>query len=143
MPDQARETVIESGTEFEGSIQSECPITLSGKLEGQVSAPMLTVTASGSARGEIRVSKLVAHGEISGEIDADEVRIAGRVSDQTVIRARTLEVALSRPQGGFEVTFGTCELHVGDESRRRIEQREEDVETVAAPRARQEVEPRA
>ncbi len=141
MPEM-KETVIENGTELEGSIHSECPVTLSGKLEGQVSAPMLTVTASGSARGEIKVSKLVAHGEISGEIEADEVQLGGRVSDQTVIRARTLEVALSRPQGGFQVTFGTCELHVGDPDKRRTGQHEEETESMSAVRAQREREPR-
>ena len=140
MPEQMKETVIESGTELEGSIRSECPITLAGKLEGRVSAPRLTVTASGSAKGEIKVSKLVTQGEISGEIEADEVQLAGRVSDQTVIRARSLEVEMSRPQGGFLVTFGTCELHVGDESRRGAEP--EQTETVSAPLAQRQREPR-
>jgi len=36
------------------------------------------------------------------------------VRDNTVIRARTLEVSLSRSSGQMEVVFGQCELSVGD-----------------------------
>ena len=32
-----------------------------------------------------------------------------------MIRARTLEVSLSRDDGGIEVLFGECELNIGDE----------------------------
>ena len=122
MPEPTKHTIIESGTELEGSIKSECAITLSGKLEGKVSAPELTVTPSGALHGQIKVSQLKAQGEVSGEIEADNVELSGRVSDQTVIRARTLEVMLTQPQGRLLVTFGTCELNVGDKPPRSAEE---------------------
>ena len=48
-----KQTILEDGTEFDGSIKSKCPITVSGKLKGEVSAPSLTVTKSGSVHGQV------------------------------------------------------------------------------------------
>ena len=123
MADQTKQTIIESGTEFDGSVKSECSITLSGRLKGQVSAPSLTVTPSGSVSGQVKVSRLKAEGEVSGEIEAEAVELSGRVNDQTVIRAKSLEVMLTQAQGGLQVTFGNCELNVGDPKARGGEDR--------------------
>ena len=121
MSDNEKQTVIENGTEFDGSIRSDCAITLSGKVKGQVSAPTLTVTPSGSVKGQVKVARLKAQGEVAGEIEAEAVELSGRVSDQTVIRAKTLEVTLTQPQGGMQVTFGNCDLKVGDPKARMDE----------------------
>ena len=106
-------TIIESGTEFDGTIKSQCGITLSGTLKGQISAPSLTVTATGSVNGKVNVAQLKAQGSVSGEIEAEAVELSGRVSDQTVIRAKTLEVMLTQPSGGLQVTArsGSEEVH--------------------------------
>ena len=121
MADSSKQTVIENGTEFDGTMKSDCPISLSGKLKGQVAAPALTVTPSGSVHGKVKVSQLKAQGEVSGEIEAESVELSGRVSDQTVIRAKTLEVMLTQAQGGLQVTFGNCELQVGEKQARTEE----------------------
>ncbi len=123
MPEQNKQTVIESGTEFDGAIKSDCPITLSGKVKGQVTAPSLTVTSSGTVHGQVKVSRLKAQGEVSGEIEAEAVELSGRVNNQTVIRAKTLEVMLTQPNGGLQVTFGNCELQVGDATARSTDNR--------------------
>ena len=114
MSDNSKKTVIESGTEFEGSIRSECGITLSGKAKGKLSAPSLTVTSSGTVSGQVKVQRLESEGEISGEIEAQAVQLSGKVSDDTVIKAKTLEVKLEQPDGGLRVAFGNCKLQVGE-----------------------------
>jgi cytoskeletal protein CcmA (bactofilin family) len=119
-----KRTILEDGTEFDGSIKSKCPITVSGKLRGEVSAPSLTVTQSGSVHGQVKVSQLKSQGEISGEIDAESVELSGRVNDQTTIRATTLEVMLNQAGSGnkLQVTFGNCELQVGERAAKTTEQ---------------------
>lgn len=114
MAENTKQTIIESGTEFDGSLKSQCAVVLSGNLKGQVSAPSLTVTPTGSVHGQVKVQQLKAQGAVSGEIEAEAVELSGRVSDQTVIRAKTLEVMLTQPSGGLQVTFGNCELNIGD-----------------------------
>jgi cytoskeletal protein CcmA (bactofilin family) len=111
-----RQTVLEEGTEFEGSIRSQCPITVSGTLKGDIAAPSLTITLSGSVHGQVKVSNLKSEGEIAGEIDAESVELSGHVSDETTIRASSLQVKLSQngSSGKLQVTFGSCDLHVGD-----------------------------
>jgi cytoskeletal protein CcmA (bactofilin family) len=117
MSDSPKQTILEDGTEFDGSVKSKCPITVSGKLKGEVSAPALTITASGSVHGQVKVSHLKSQGELSGEIDAENVELAGKVNDQTTIRATSLEVTLNQPGNKLQVTFGNCELLVGDKAK--------------------------
>ena len=44
-----RHTVVEEGTEFKGALTSSCPIDVRGRIEGEVSTPALTVSATGAA----------------------------------------------------------------------------------------------
>ena len=110
-----KQTVLEEGTEIEGSIRSQCPITVSGILKGDIAAPSLTITLSGSVHGQVKVSNFKSEGEIAGEIDAESVELSGHVGDQTTIRASSLQAKLSQNGSNqkLQVTFGNCDLHVG------------------------------
>lgn len=107
-------TVVEDGTEFRGSMYSSCAVLVRGKIAGDVSSPSLAVTSTGTVSGRVKVTTLTSEGELAGEIDAEVVSLAGRVSDGTVIRAKTLEARLSS-EGGMTVSFGDARLEVGDE----------------------------
>jgi cytoskeletal protein CcmA (bactofilin family) len=109
----ARLTVVEEGTEFTGSMSSSCPVVVKGGVSGELSTPALTVTPTGTVSGRVRVGTLVSHGLVAGEIDADQVSLAGQVADATVLRARTLDVKLES-DGKMTVTFGQARLEVGD-----------------------------
>ncbi len=111
----ARHTVVEEGTEFKGTLSSTCPIDVRGRIEGDLATPALTVSASGAVHGKAKVGAVRSEGELSGEFDADSVELAGTVRDNTVIRARSLEVKLASSKGKLQVMFGECELMVGDE----------------------------
>jgi len=113
MSENTKQTIIAKGTEFDGAIKSDCGITLSGKLKGDISAPSLTVESSGSVNGRVEVTDLESEGEVTGQIIAENVRLAGRVGNKTVILASTLEVKISQPNEGLQVSFGDCELQVG------------------------------
>jgi cytoskeletal protein CcmA (bactofilin family) len=115
-PTQAERTVIARGTEFEGSVVSSCGVTLDGKLRGKLRAPSLVLNATGTVDGEVEVEELSSSGSLAGRIKAKTVQLSGRVNDSTVIRAETLEVKLSQPGSGMQVSFGNCELKVGDVS---------------------------
>lgn len=108
-----KRTLVEEGTELKGTITSSVPIVVMGKVEGEVSGPEIEVTASGVVAGRVKVKQLRSSGELAGEVDADAVKISGRVRDKTVIRARTFEVSLNHK--AMEVVFGDCELAIGDE----------------------------
>jgi cytoskeletal protein CcmA (bactofilin family) len=109
-----KKTLVEQGTHFKGSFSSSCPVEVRGVVEGDVQAPALTVSAEGAVKGKVRVSDLRSDGELAGEFDADVVRLAGTVRDNTVIRAKSLEVKLAPERGRMQVIFGECELEVGD-----------------------------
>jgi len=110
-----RLTVVEEGTEFRGTMTSSCAVIVKGRIEGQLTGPALTVTPSGSVSGKITVATLASQGEIAGELEAEHAHLAGKVADNTVVRARTLEVKLTS-EGRMTVTFGhDARLDVGDE----------------------------
>ncbi len=109
-----KQTLIEEGTSFKGSMSSSCPILVRGRIEGDVESPSLSVSPSGAVQGKAKVVQLRSEGELAGEFDADTVQLWAVVHDNTVIRAKTLEVKLESGQGKMQVTFGECELSVGD-----------------------------
>jgi cytoskeletal protein CcmA (bactofilin family) len=109
-----KKTLVEEGTQFKGSLSSNCPVVVRGRIEGEVAAPSLTVSASGAVHGKVKVDELRSQGEISGEFDADIVQLSGGVKDNTIIRAKSLEVKLAPPNGKLQVVFGECTLDVGE-----------------------------
>jgi cytoskeletal protein CcmA (bactofilin family) len=115
---QGRKTLVEEGTSFKGSLSSTCPVEVKGRVEGDVTAPALSVSASGSVHGKVKVGEMQSHGELSGEFDADVVQLQGSVKDRTIIRAKSLEVKLSPAEGKMQVVFGECQLEVGSEAAR-------------------------
>lgn len=114
-PAAGKKTLVEEGTEFRGSMTSNCPVVVSGKVDGEINAPSLTVSGSGIVHGKVRVAEIHSEGEVAGEFDAEKITLSGRVSNNTVIRARSLEVNLVGDKNKLQVTFGDCMLEVGDE----------------------------
>lgn len=125
-----KRTIIEDGSELRGSLTSSCAVTVRGRIDGEIETPSLTVSPSGTVHGRAKVGQVESEGEISGEFEADVVRLAGSVKDNSVIRARTLEV--SKP-----VTFGNCELNVGEEpvDPKSVERRRRQRNSVQPPAA--------
>jgi cytoskeletal protein CcmA (bactofilin family) len=109
-----RKTLVEEGTQFRGSLSSNCPVIVRGRIEGDVQAPSLMVSATGAVHGKVKVDEMRSQGELAGEFDADIVQLSGTVKDNTIIRARSLEVKLSPASGKMQVVFGDCTLDVGD-----------------------------
>jgi len=91
------------------------PIVVKGKIEGDVSAPSLMVSSSGAVHGKVKVVQMHSQGELSGEFDADVVQLSGVVKDNTIVRAKSLEVKLDGQGSKMQVVFGECVLDVGVE----------------------------
>jgi cytoskeletal protein CcmA (bactofilin family) len=109
-----KQTLVEEGTQFKGALQSTCSVVVRGRVEGELTAPSLTVSPTGAVKGNVKVGDLRSQGEIAGEFDADSVSLSGVVKDNTVIRAKTLEVKLAPASGKMQVIFGECALEVGE-----------------------------
>jgi cytoskeletal protein CcmA (bactofilin family) len=113
--DQNRQTTVEEGTQFKGTLSSTCPVVVRGVLDGDIKAPSLTVAPSGMVTGNVRAQSIRSEGVLAGNVDADDVSLSGSVRSDTVIRAKTLEVKLKADKQKLEVTFGECILEVGDD----------------------------
>jgi cytoskeletal protein CcmA (bactofilin family) len=110
----AKQTLIEDDTEFKGKLSSKCPVVVKGSVDGEIAGPSLHVSSTGSVTGHVKVTELRSEGTIGGEFDAENIHLAGTVKSNTVIRARSLEVKLAPQNGRLQVTFGECELSVGE-----------------------------
>lgn len=113
-----KRTLVEEGTTFKGSLSSTCPIFVKGGVEGDIQAPSLTVATTGTVSGKVKAGELKSEGSLAGEFDVDKVQLSGSVKDNTIIRAKSLEVKLSVPNSKMQVVFGECELEVGDQPTR-------------------------
>jgi cytoskeletal protein CcmA (bactofilin family) len=107
-----KRTIVEEGTRFKGTLSSSCPVDVRGRVDGEIETPALTVSASGAVHGQAKVGSVRSDGELSGEFDADTVQLSGTVRDNTVIRARALDVKLSSERGKLQVIFGEAEQPV-------------------------------
>lgn len=113
-----KRTLVEEGTTFKGSLSSTCPIFVKGGVEGDIQAPSLTVATSGTVSGKVKAGELKSEGAIAGEFDVEKIQLSGSVKDNTVIRAKSLEVKLAVASTKMQVVFGECELEVGDQPMR-------------------------
>jgi cytoskeletal protein CcmA (bactofilin family) len=111
---KGKQTVVEEGTHFRGSLTSTCPIVVNGRIEGDVETPGLFVSATGSVKGRVKVGEVQSQGEIEGDFDAETIRLAGRVKDKTVLRAKVLEVQLASEGSKMQMVFGETELSIGE-----------------------------
>ncbi len=118
MPTEAsktvKQTLVDEGTELKGNLKSACAVVVNGTVDGEIEAPEITITKSGSVLGSIKAKKLRSQGTLSGNVEADDVFISGSVRSNTVIKAKSLEAKLGSERGQLEITFGECKLEVGD-----------------------------
>lgn len=113
-----KQTLVEEGTEFKGTLKSSCAVVVNGTIDGEVDAPEITITRSGAVLGAIKAKKVKSQGTLSGNVDAGDVFLSGSVRSNTVIKAKSLEVKLgSSDKGQLEVTFGDCNIEVGEAPR--------------------------
>ena len=118
-----KQTLVEEGTELKGTLKSSCQVVVNGKIDGQIEAPSLTVTTTGTVLGTVRAQKLRSEGTLAGDIDADDVYLSGTVRSNTMIRAKKLEVKLGTERGKLEVSFGECMVEVGEDPAHVAEQK--------------------
>lgn len=111
-----KQTTVEEGTQFKGTLQSTCRVVVRGVVDGELNAPDIVVAECGSVTGSVKAQSLQSSGVLAGRIDVDDVVLSGSVKNDTVIRAKTLEVKLQQSdEGKLEVRFGECLLEVGDD----------------------------
>lgn len=117
MPIEAKtpkQTLIEEGTEFKGTLKSSCPVVINGAIDGEVDAPEITVARAGTVAGSLKATKLRSQGTLSGKVEASDVFLSGAVRSNTSIKAKRLEVKLGSEQAQIEVNFGECSLELGE-----------------------------
>jgi cytoskeletal protein CcmA (bactofilin family) len=103
---EEKRTLVEEGTRFKGSLTSQCPIVVHGSIEGDVNGTAISVSATGSISGKISAGAFKSEGKIGGEFDVETAELAGSVEKNTVIRATSLNLKLTAPDGKLQLAFG-------------------------------------
>ena len=112
-----KQTVIEAGSEFKGTLKSSCAVVVNGTVDGQVDAPSLSVANTGKIHGTIKTKTLRSQGTLSASVDAEEVFLSGAIRSKTVIKTRRLEMKLaSSNDSQLEVHFAASVLETSDVS---------------------------
>lgn len=102
---QRKQTLVNEGTEFRGEMKSQGDVLVQGTLSGALEAPEIQVARTGVVLGKLQATKLRSEGTVAGEIDADDVFLAGSVGSETRIRTHRLEMKLNSEEGKLELTF--------------------------------------
>lgn len=103
-----KQTLVEEGTRFKGSLTSTCPIVVQGSIEGDVDGPAVTIRPTGVVSGKTAASALKSEGKIAGTFDVETAEIAGTVAKDTVLRASAIDLKLSVDTGKIQLAFGTA-----------------------------------
>lgn len=105
---QPKQTLVEEGTKFKGSLTSTCPVLVRGTVEGGLEGPAVTVSATGSISGRVEAGSVSSDGKVAGELEVDSARIAGAIAHGTVVRASSLDVKLTAEGNNrLQLTFGS------------------------------------
>lgn len=112
---EPKQTTVEEGTQFNGTLSSTCQVIVRGQVDGDLIAPSVTISETGTVTGNVKAQTIQAAGVLGGRVDAEEIFLSGSVRSNTVIRAKSLEVKLRGNQKKLEVTFGECMLEIGDD----------------------------
>jgi cytoskeletal protein CcmA (bactofilin family) len=105
-------TLVEDGSEVRGTLTSRCPVVVQGLVEGDLNAPTITVTDTGTTKGQLRAGRIDSQGTVGGDLTAEVITLAGVVERETVIRAKSLEVRLAS-EGVQGAIFTSCQIEVG------------------------------
>lgn len=82
----AKDTTIKGDLEFAGTLIVE------GYLESQIKGIEMTIQKSGRINGTIKVRALNCHGQVEGDIHADNVVIHGDAVVSGAVHATTLQI---------------------------------------------------
>jgi cytoskeletal protein CcmA (bactofilin family) len=99
-------TIVQEGTRFRGDFTSTCPIIVNGQIEGDVKAPAVTVTNSGTLQGTVEAKTIACRGTVSGVLEADTIELSGTIARNTVVRAQRLKLNIESTSGRIELAFG-------------------------------------
>ena len=69
-------TVVSSDSRLEGRITSPSTISVSGYVEGELSASEIVIEKEGMAKGSIFAEHLIIIGKFEGEVSANKITIA-------------------------------------------------------------------
>src|SRR6267143_1079793 len=86
-----KHTLVEEGTEFKGTMSSSCPIVVMGKVEGDVTGPVIHITPSGVVSGVVKVKQLRSDGELAGDEPNKEAAVAAALAAPAVAAAASAE----------------------------------------------------
>ena len=103
--DGAPVRLVGEGTHCRGEFASRHPVIVHGRIEGDVKAPTVTVTASGALQGRIEAKTISSTGSVAGVLEADSIELTGAIAQDTIVRAQRLSLDVESTTGRIELAF--------------------------------------
>ena len=98
-------SIISEECQFQGTLDLQGSLRIDGKLEGNVdNAKYVTVSKSGSVKGDISAKGVIVVGSMTGNIVADDVEILADAKINGNIRSKSILI-----EGGAK---GSATIHV-------------------------------
>ena len=99
-------SIVGLQTQIEGDIQFEGRLHLNGAIRGNVEAPrderaMLTLSESGSIRGDVKVPYVILNGPVTGSVYATEhIELAAKARVEGDVHYASIEMAMGAEVNG-------------------------------------------
>jgi cytoskeletal protein CcmA (bactofilin family) len=68
-------TTISANTEIKGSIITSDSVDVAGRIEGDLRAAAITISASGNVKGDLTGDVIMVYGQVEGRLQAQDVRL--------------------------------------------------------------------
>jgi len=74
-PSRPNPTTISANTEIKGSIITSDSVDVAGRIEGDLRAAAITISASGNVKGDLTGNVIMVYGHVEGRLQAQDVRL--------------------------------------------------------------------
>lgn len=121
-------SVISEECQFQGTLDLQGSLRIDGKLEGNVdNAKYVTISKSGSVKGDVTAQGVVLMGKMTGNICAESVEILAEAKINGNIRSKSILI-----EGGAKVS---ATIHVVGDEEVEPSDKEEVIDSPAAEEA--------
>ncbi len=102
---QSNQAQIGADVRITGRIDSENQLVLGGRLDGDVHADEIEITASGSVTGNVTARHVIVAGKVHGDISAEHLLIAQTAQVKGALMYQTVEIETgAEVEGEFKRT---------------------------------------
>lgn len=91
--DSIEPSILSAGVVLKGNLDSPGPVHAQGTIEGEITAPRLTLGVSGEMTGKLICKHLVIDGSFNGELVCGDAKVGSSARIDGIVVCKTIAVA--------------------------------------------------